>query len=64
MAKKVTVKPSRGERAKKSEEKQKAKFKMSQGLKDAVADYEEGVKKSKARTEAMKKGEFGKMHYK
>jgi flagellar hook-basal body complex protein FliE len=62
MAKKVTVKPSRGERAKKSKE--KAKFKMSQGLKDAISDYEEGVKKSKARTDAMKKGEFGKMNYK
>ena len=36
MAKKVTVKPSRGERAKKSEEKQKAKFKMSKALKEAV----------------------------
>ena len=64
MAKKVTVKPSRGERAKKSEEKQKAKFKMSQGLKDAVKDLEDSMEKSKKRKEAMEKGEFGKMNYK
>ena len=65
MAKKVIKKPSRGERAAKSEEAQKKKgFKMSKALKEAVADYEEGVKKSKARIDAQKKGEFGKMHYK
>ena len=64
MAKKVIKKPSRGERAAKSEEAQKKGFKMSKGLKEAVADYEEGVKKSKARIDAQKKGEFGKMHYK
>ena len=63
MAKKVIKKPSRGERAAKSEEKKKG-FKMSKALKEAVADYEEGVKKSKARIDAQKKGEFGKMHYK
>jgi len=63
MAKKVIKKPSRGERAKKSAEKKKG-FKMSKALKEAVADYEEGVKKSKARIDAQKKGEFGKMHYK
>ena len=62
MAKKVIKKPSRGERAAKSEAKKG--FKMSKALKEAVADYEEGVKKSKARIDAQKKGEFGKMHYK
>ena len=46
MAKKVTVKPSRGERAKKSEEKQKAKFKMSKALKEAVEDLELAAWKS------------------
>ena len=64
MAKKVIVKPSRGERAKKSEAKKKAKFKMSKALKEAVEAHEEGMAKSKKRKEAMEKGEFGKMNYK
>lgn len=65
MAKKVIKKPSRGERAAKSEEAQKKKgFKMSKALKEAVDAQQEGVRKSKDRADAMRKGEFGKMNYK
>jgi predicted SPOUT superfamily RNA methylase MTH1 len=65
MAKKVIKKPSRGERAKKSNEKKKGfKVKMTPELKEAIEAHEEGVRKSKARADAMRKGEFGKMNYK